>query len=312
MPSRNEVLEEITKAKGGAQDTVRRKYLKDLSEYTNRDVIIFSSAFSSIKVQNLPPFLISITNEDVQGFMSALHGLNNDQLDIILHSPGGSLEAAEQIVNYLREKYSHIRVIIPQNAMSAATMIACAADVIVMGKHSAIGPIDPQITIPTETGHFTTPAQSILDEFELAKEEIKTDPQTAPIWVRRLDKYPIGFLKVCENTITLSKKIVENWLKTWMFKEDPEKDNKAKEIAEWLSKTNLHKTHSRPINMKEAKNKGLIIEALEDDNEFQDKVLSVFHAAMATHLVSNCVKFIENQNGQGAFLNVEVQIPQKK
>jgi len=312
MPSRNEVLEEITKTKGGAQDTIRRKYLKDLSEYTNRDVIIFSSAFSSIKVQNLPPFLISITNEDVQGFMSALHGLKNDQLDIILHSPGGSLEAAEQIVNYLREKYSHIRVIIPQNAMSAATMIACAADVIVMGKHSAIGPIDPQITIPTETGHFTAPAQSILDEFELAKEEIKKDPQTAPIWVRRLDKYPIGFLKVCENTINLSQEIVENWLKTWMFKDDLEKDDKAKEIAEWLSKTNLHKTHSRPINMKEAKNKGLIIEALEDDNKLQDKVLSVFHAAMATHLFSNCVKFIENQNGQGAFLNVEVQIPQNK
>ncbi|CAD7774519.1 hypothetical protein FHEFKHOI_01613 [Candidatus Methanoperedenaceae archaeon GB50] len=40
-------------------------------------------------------------------------------------------------------------------------------------------------------------------------------------------------------------------------------------------------------NMKEAKNKGLIIGALEDDNEFQDKVLSAFHAAIAIHLVSN-------------------------
>jgi len=312
MPSRNEILEEITKSKGGAQDTIRRKYLKALSNDTGRDTILLSSAFSSRKVQNLPPFLISITNEDIQGFMSALHGLKNDKLDLILHSPGGSLEAAEQIVSYLREKYNHIRVIIPQNAMSAATMIACAADVIIMGKHSAIGPIDPQITIPTETGHFTAPAQSILDEFELAKKEIKEDPQTAPIWVRRLDKYPIGFLKVCENTISLSREIVERWLKTWMFNNDHDKESKAREIAEWLSKTNLHKTHGRPISMKEARDNGLIIEALEDNNKFQDKVLSVFHAAMATHLVSNCVKFIENQNGQGAFLNVEVQIPQKK
>jgi len=97
-----------------------------------------------------------------------------------------------------------------------------------------------------------------------------------------------------------------------MFKDDPNKDSKARNIAEWLSKTNLHKTHGRPISMKEAREKGLIVKALEDDNEFQDKVLSVFHAAMVTHLVSNCVKFVENQNGQGAFLNVEVQIPQKK
>ena len=312
MPSRNEILEEITKAKGGAQDTIRRKYLTELSDFTDRDVVIVSSAFSSMKVQNLPTFLISITNEDIQGFMSSLHGLKRDKLDLILHSPGGSLEAAEQIVNYLRSKYKHIRVIIPQNAMSAATMIACAADVIVMGKHSAIGPIDPQITIPAATGHFVAPAQSILDEFELAKKEIKNDPQTAPIWVRRLDKYPIGFLKVCENTINLSQEIVQKWLETWMFKNDHEKREKAKTISEWLSKTNLHKTHGRPINIKEGKGKGLIIERLEDDNEFQDKVLSVFHAAMATHLVSNCVKFIENQNGQGAFLNVEAQMPQKK
>jgi len=312
MPSRNEILEEITKAKGGAQDTIRRKYLTKLSNYTDRDVIIVSSAFSSMKVQNLPTFLISITNEDIQGFMSSLHGLKRDKLDLILHSSGGSLEAAEQIVNYLRNKYEHIRVIIPQNAMSAATMMACAADIIVMGKHSAIGPIDPQITIPAATGHFVAPAQSILDEFELAKKEIKNDPQTAPIWVRRLDKYPIGFLKVCENTINLSQEIVQKWLKMWMFKNDPKKREKAKTISEWLSKTNLHKTHGRPINMKEAESKGLIIERLEDDNEFQDKVLSVFHAAMATHLVSNCVKLIENQNGQGAFLNVEAQMPQKK
>jgi len=249
MPSRNEIQDEITKAKGGAQDSIRRKYLMELSTYTGRDTIIISSAFSSGKVQNLPTFLISITNEDIQGVMSALHGLKNNKLDIILHSPGGSLEAAEQIVNYLRNKYEHIRVIIPQNAMSAATMIACAADEIIMGKHSAIGPIDPQITFPTQTGHFTSPAQSILDEFELAKKEIKSDPETAPIWVRRLDKYPIGFLKVCENTIELSKEIVMRWLENWMFKNDPKKKEKAEQIAKWLSDTNLHKTHGRPIDI---------------------------------------------------------------
>ena len=312
MPSRNEIQDEITKAKGGAQDSIRRKYLTELSTYTGRDTIIISSAFSSGKVQNLPTFLISITNEDIQGVMSALHGLKNNKLDIILHSPGGSLEAAEQIVNYLRNKYEHIRVIIPQNAMSAATMIACAADEIIMGKHSAIGPIDPQITFPTQTGHFTSPAQSILDEFELAKTEIKSDPETAPIWVRRLDKYPIGFLKVCENTIELSKEIVMRWLKNWMFKNDPKKEEKAEQIAKRLSDTNFHKTHGRPIDIKLARNQGLIINALEDDDELQEKVLSVFHAAMVTHLVSNCVKFIENQNGKGVFLNVEIQMPQKK
>jgi ClpP class serine protease len=107
MPSRNEIQEEITSAKGGAQDAVRRKYLAELSDHTKRDTIIMSSAFSSQKIENLPNFLVSITNEDIQGLMSALHGLKNNKLDIILHSPGGSIEAAEQIVKYLRNKYTN-------------------------------------------------------------------------------------------------------------------------------------------------------------------------------------------------------------
>jgi len=56
-----------------------------------------------------------------------------------LHSPGGSIEAAEAIVTYLRSKFAHIRAIVPHSAMSAATMIAMACDEIVMGKHSFLG-----------------------------------------------------------------------------------------------------------------------------------------------------------------------------
>jgi ClpP class serine protease len=129
--------------------------------------------------------------------MSALHGLKGDKLDLILHSPGGSMEAADQIVQYLRSKYDYIRAIIPQNAMSAATMIACACDEIVMGKHSALGPIDPQVTFPTPSGSFTAPAQAILDEFEQAKKEVTSDPSTAPLWVSKVQAYPHGFLNVC-------------------------------------------------------------------------------------------------------------------
>jgi len=308
MPSRNEIFNEVQKAKASAQDDIRRKYLKELFEFTGNDTIILSSAFSSIKVKNLPSIFISITNEDVQGFMSAMHGLKGNKLDIILHSPGGSLEVAEQIVNYIRNKYGYIRAIVPQNAMSAATMIACACDIIIMGKHSAIGPIDPQITFPTAQGHFAAPAQAILDEFNQAKEEIKMDPRTAPIWVRRIDKYPSGFLKVCDNTIKLSKEIVAKWLKTWMLKDDTDKETKSSKIAKWLGDTNLHKTHGRPIDVNEARSKGLIIKNLEEDDEFQEKVLSVFHAAMATHTFSNCMKFVENHNGRGAFLNINIEL----
>ena len=59
--------------------------------------------------------------------------------------------------------------------MSAATMIACASDEIMMGKHSSLGPIDPQFIINSGQGANAFPAQAILDQFEIAKEDCK-DP----------------------------------------------------------------------------------------------------------------------------------------
>ena len=127
---------------------------------------------------------------------------------MIIHSPGGSVEAAEQVITYLRTKYDHIRAIIPQNAMSAATMLACACDEIIMGKHSAIGPIDPQITFPMQNGQlFTAPAHSILSEFEKAKQEILANPGVAPLWIPKVSSWPPAILDICEKTTLLAKTI---------------------------------------------------------------------------------------------------------
>lgn len=306
MPARNEIYEQITRGKVSYQDVVRREYLGQLAAYTQRDTIVFSSAFTSYK-PSMP--MTTIMPDDIQGFMSALHELKRKQLDLILHSPGGSLEAADQIVHYLRDKYDHIRAIVPQNAMSAATMICCACDEIIMGKHSAIGPIDPQITFPIsqEGPFFTAPAQSILDEFERAKGEIASNPTIAVLWIKRIDKYPHGFLKICQTTIDLAKERVAEWLEKWMFKSDDNAAQKASAIALWLGTADNHKTHGRPIGFNEAKEKGLNVKRLEDDDALQDLVLSVFHATMATHECANCGKLIENHNGKGLYLMFNVK-----
>lgn len=307
MPTRNSIATEIINAKAAAQDDVRRKYIKSLSDFTNRDTILYVTAYAAGKMGNIPASAISVMNDDVQSFMTAMNGLKNDKLDLIIHSPGGSVEAAEQIVNYLRAKYAHIRAIIPHSAMSAATMIACACDEIIMGKHSAIGPIDPQITFPTPTGLFTAPAQSILSEFEIAKQEIIANPNVAPLWVNKLKNLPHGILDICKNTTELSIQKVSLWLESYMFKDDPKKMQKANTIATWLGKAENHLTHGRPIPCNIASKQGLRIIELESDQELQEKVLSVFHASMVTLDVTNCVKIVENQNGIGNYIQLNVK-----
>jgi ATP-dependent protease ClpP protease subunit len=304
MPARNDIQNEIISAKNTAQDNVRRKYIKKLSNYTHRDTIIYLTAYTTGKMGSIPPQTVSVMSDDIHGFMSALNGLKNDNLDLIIHSPGGSVEAAEQIVNYLRAKYNHIRAIIPQSAMSAATMIACACDEIIMGKHSAIGPIDPQITFPTQTGLFTAPAQSLLSEFEQAKQEIISDPNVAPIWINKLKNLPHGILDICKNTTELSITKVEQWLSSFMFKDEENGAEKARLIAEWLGTAQNHKTHGRPIPFNIAREKGLKIIELESDQELQERVLSVFHSSIVTIEITNCIKIIENQNGKGTYISI--------
>lgn len=296
----------ILSYKKAGQDVIRREYLASLNAYTKRDTIVYASAYASGK-GGVPPYTLSISTEDIQGFMASINGLKNDQLDLILHSPGGSLEAAEQIVNYLRAKYNHIRVIVPQNAMSAATMIACAADVIIMGKQSAIGPIDPQITFPTQHGPFTAPAQALLDDFAQAKSEVIATPNVAPLWVSKMRDYPPGIFHICQTTIELAKEKVAQWMQQYMFKDSGNAQVTANDIATWLGNAHLHKTHGHPINFDEALLHGLKVERLEADQELQDKVLTVFHAVAVTFGVTNCVKMVENHNGKGLFMNFEPQ-----
>jgi ClpP class serine protease len=75
-------------------------------------------------------------------------------IDVILHTPGGLVLAAEQIARALRDHQGRVTVFVPHYAMSGGTLIALAADEIVMDPHAVLGPVDPQL------GQY--PASSIL------------------------------------------------------------------------------------------------------------------------------------------------------
>jgi hypothetical protein len=281
-------------------DGVRRKYLKELATHTGRDAIIYAAGWGMKPGALLPPGPIMIVPEDLQGFMSSMHGLSNKNLDLIIHSPGGSSEGAEQIVLYLRSKYEHIRVFVPQNAMSAATMIACAANTIVMGKESAIGPIDPQIGLGQGP---SVPAQSILDGFEQAKAAVATDPRLAALFAPKLLSLPHGMLSYCQRAIERSKILVGEWLEKYMHLDRAT----AATAAEWLASHGEHKSHGRPINADRAAKHGLNITVLEDDNILQDKILSIYHSIMLTFNSTDCVKMIESHLKPGMYTRIQIQ-----
>lgn len=306
MPTWGQILRELQQEQqntGQAPfDSVRRRYLKILHDYTKRNTILYAAKWT--QPGEAKPELISITDEDVQGLMEVIFEMKGGELDLIVHSPGGSPEATEAIVTYLRSKFSDIRVIVPQGAMSAATMLACAANRIVMGKHSFLGPIDPQFILQTPLGIQAVPAHAILDQFRKAQDECK-NPQLLSSWLPILSQFGPALLVQCENAIKLAQELVSNWLEAYMFKK--RKPNPSKEIAEKLSSHGDFKSHGRHISMAKARGLGLVIDALEDDHDFQERVLSVFHATMHTFSATPAVKIIENHLGR-AFVKMQGQI----
>jgi len=139
MANWSDILSEIDN--GSNYDLVRRKYLKKLSSHTKRNVIAYYSGW--LQKQNFPAETM-VNDSDKNGFMSAIDKLDISKgLDLILHTPGGDTAATESIVYYLKSKFKDIRVFVPQLAMSAGTIIACAANEIWMGQHSSLGPNRP-------------------------------------------------------------------------------------------------------------------------------------------------------------------------
>ncbi len=147
--------------------------------------------------------------------MSVIHGMDYSKgLTLIMHTPGGVTNATETIVSYLRSKFSYIEVIVPTFAMSAGTMISLAADKIIMGRQSQLGPIDPQMP----AGGRIVSAIAILDQFERAKKEISEDREQAHLWAPILPSLGPALLQEAQNAIDYSEQIVTDWLEKYMFK----------------------------------------------------------------------------------------------
>lgn len=302
MPTWGDILNEIHQSarQNNGQpdfDSIRRRYLVQLNTYTQRSLIIYYSDWLSGGNQGS-----AITLEDMQAFMEVNKDLPGPALDILLHTPGGSAEATHSVVSYLRQKYTDIRIFVPLAAMSAGTMFALAADRIVMGKHSQLGPIDPQLFV---NGRFV-PARAIVEQFEQAKQEAAADPASLSAWYPILQQYGPGLIAQCSDAEELSKRLVKEWLERYMFAGDQQADTKAQAIADYFGAYSLHRSHSLGIFRDNARNQGLKVDDLEADQVLQDLVLSVHHATMHT-LAGPAVKIVENNLGR-AYVRMAQQI----
>src|SRR4030088_3535094 len=149
-------------------------------------------------------------------------------LDLILHTPGGLVLAALQIARAIRDHKAKVTVFVPHYAMSGGTLIALAADEIVMCPHSVLGPIDPQLE--------QSPAASLLKVVEQKP-------------VKEIDDHTLILADLGRKAIAQVKKAAGELLARHLSAEQ------AEALAEKLSTGTW--THDSPIDAQEAKGLGL-------------------------------------------------------
>ena len=110
------------------------------------------------------PITRSIGIEDSEEILRAIRMTPDEMpVDLVLHTPGGLVLASEQIAAALAHHPGKVTVFVPHYAMSGGTLVALAADEIVMDSHAVLGPLDPQLGGP-RGGYY--PAASILRALE--------------------------------------------------------------------------------------------------------------------------------------------------
>jgi ClpP class serine protease len=213
-------------------ETARRRVIGELERERGSRVIVLIHRQETLALLGFPVARY-ISIQDSEEILRAIK-LTDDEvpIDLVMHTPGGLVLAAEQIAYALCRHPAKVTVFVPHYAMSGGTMIAMAADEIVMDENAVIGPVDPQL------GQM--PAASILSVLD-KKDFNEIDDETlirADIARKAIDQ-------------------VQSTLKRIIFARGTMDEKQAEELAKTLSSGKW--THDYPITVDEASSLGLPI-----------------------------------------------------
>ena len=200
-----------------------------------------------------------------------------EQINLLLHSPGGDGTIVEKMVEMCRAHLSGnnrvLRVIVPNIAKSAATVLALGADKIVMGYCSELGPIDPQVLMAAygmtqwvSAFAFVEARDKLMMQIAVATK--KKEPTTGLL--QQLAGLNIPFTDEMENQIGFAKKTAVTLLSKYMlqpkYQKKAAREKKAKGIAEALLSKQLFPVHGHYIDAATAQGLGIEVEVLAKDD----------------------------------------------
>ena len=209
-------------------EAARQRMIRKLEQKRGSRVILLVHRQETMSFFGFP-IMRFIDINDSEQVIRAIHLTDPEvPIDLILHTPGGLVLAALQIARAVKRHKGKVTAFIPHYAMSGGTLIALAADEIVMDEHAVLGPVDPQL------GQF--PAASIA-------RVLREKP------LEQIDDQTVIMADVAEKALRQMKQNLKDLLQGKF------PDQKVEELAEILSQGRW--THDYPITFDEAKKLGL-------------------------------------------------------
>jgi len=275
------MVEYIQKLKDGGNPWLQSELLKLIGQYNQirgKYLFVYAAAIGK-RVPEIP-----LDQSDFYMFHDLL-GKKKEirEVDIYIETPGGSGEAAEEIVRFLHSNFDTVSFLVSGEAKSAGTIIVLSGDEILMTEAGSLGPIDAQMQI----GRSIISAYDYTEWVESKRKEAEDKGKLNPFDATMVAQITPGELGSVSNALKFAEDLIIEWLIKYKFKKWTEtetrkipvtedmKKKRAGEIAAELINHSKWRSHGRSIKIGDLEEIGLKIKRIEDDPKLADIVYRI-------------------------------------
>lgn len=223
--------------------------------------------------------------DDCYIISDVLRDTTSKNLDFYIETPGGSGEAVEEIVRFIRGKFKNVNSLVSGEAKSASagTLLTLSGDEIYMTESGSLGPIDAQLKI----GRSVISAYDYMEWIDNKMDEAKKVGKLNPLDATMVAQISPGEINLVFHAMKFAEDLVMEWLpkykfKKWKFTDERQikvttkmKKDRAKEIAGELINHTKGRTHGRYFKINDLEKIGLHIKRVDDDLDLSDIVYRI-------------------------------------
>ena len=301
MPNRGfifDLMDEMSNA-----PTIHQRLIKRFENRFKTNLVCYVSLFG-----HPAGAIVNTDAEIIENILRSINLTDKEQnLDLLLHTPGGSPEAAADIIRVCRSYSKRFRVIIPNAAMSAGTLIAMGSDEIVMSDTSNLGPIDPQmIFVQSKDIAIMRPAKSFIDAYiDLINNAraLIVAKQPATPFLHLLDRQDPSWIIECVRARNATVNLAKEQLKANMLKDKNQEE--IDKVVQKFFEVGDNNTHGRSISPNEAIAFGLKIKKEDKYGEFWNMIWEIYVRVEAYTRNKGLAKYLPARRG-----GIEVHVKQ--